>query len=101
MSERDRVRLLFESAMMKARAVISAMKTFLIDSQDGSAPTAAKWSVEILTLASFAEENWSFGYPTVRLGDNECKRNAYHPQQSSSETIQHQNTSREATKGVP
>jgi len=27
MSERDRVRLLFESAMMKARAVISAMKT--------------------------------------------------------------------------
>ena len=34
MSERDSVRLLFESAMMKARAVISEMKTFFVDGQD-------------------------------------------------------------------
>ena len=56
MSARDRVRRLFESATMNARAVISAIKTFF--------PTPLRMSEleqgteQLRTFTSLAEQNW-------------------------------------------
>lgn len=52
MSARERVRLLFESAMMNARAVISAMNTGAMDTLQGVLSNSERH-----TFAGFAEED--------------------------------------------